>query len=98
MSGTYPSFKAFYSHEELVEHVLLIPADLELVLSCQGDANRCGMALLLKGLGYLLSPRGREGDRASVGPEKRSARPGGQRLSGRSQEPMAQVSAESEGS
>jgi TnpA family transposase len=53
MRGTYPSFKVSYSHDELVEHFLLTPADLELVLSCRGDANRCGMAVLLKALEYL---------------------------------------------
>jgi hypothetical protein len=32
----------------MVEHFLLTPAELQLVLTCRGDANRCGMALLLK--------------------------------------------------
>ena len=50
MSGVYPYFKPCYKHEELVEHFLLTPADLQLVLTCRGDANRCGMALLLKAL------------------------------------------------
>jgi hypothetical protein len=53
MSGSYPSFKRSYSHEELVVHFLLTPADVQLVLGCRGDTNRCGMALLLKTLGYL---------------------------------------------
>jgi TnpA family transposase len=53
MSGSYPSFKRSYSHDELVEHFLLTPADVQLVLSCRGDTNRCGMALLLKTLEYL---------------------------------------------
>jgi Domain of unknown function (DUF4158) len=53
MSGAYPHFKPCYTHEELVEHFLLTPADLQLVLTCRGDANRCGMALLLKALAYL---------------------------------------------
>lgn len=53
MSGVYPYFKPCYKHEELVEHFLLTPADLQLVLTCRGDANRCGMALLLKALTYL---------------------------------------------
>src|SRR5262249_46329484 len=48
-----PSFKSSYSHDELVEHFLLTPADLQLVLTCRGDANRCGMALLLKAVAYL---------------------------------------------
>jgi Domain of unknown function (DUF4158) len=54
MSGAYPHFKPSCTHEELVEHFLLTPADLQLALSCRGDANRCGMALLLlKALAYL---------------------------------------------
>jgi hypothetical protein len=53
MSGAYPQFQPSYSHEELVEHFLLTPADLQLVLACRGEANRCGMALLLKALTYL---------------------------------------------
>ena len=48
MSGAYPQFKTAYTHEELVEHFLLTPADLQLVaLTCRRQANRCGMALLL---------------------------------------------------
>jgi hypothetical protein len=42
-----------YSHEEMVEHFLLTPAELQLVLTCRGDANRCGMALLLKTISHL---------------------------------------------
>src|SRR5262249_29765680 len=53
MSGSYPSFKRSYRHEELVEHFLLTPADVQLVLNCRGDTNRCAMALLLKTVGYL---------------------------------------------
>jgi hypothetical protein len=53
MSGSYPSFKRSYSQEELIEHFLLTPADVHLVVSCRGDTNRCGMALLLKTLDYL---------------------------------------------
>ncbi len=41
MSGAYPQFQPSYSHEELVEHFLLTPADLQLVLACRGEANRC---------------------------------------------------------
>jgi len=37
----------------LIEHFLLTPAEIALVLSCRGDTNRCGMALLLKALPYL---------------------------------------------
>ena len=53
MSPTYPQFKTTYSHEELVEHFLLTPPDLQLVLTRRGEANRCGMALLLKAMTYL---------------------------------------------
>jgi hypothetical protein len=53
MGGVYPHFKASYAHEELVEHFLLSPADLQFVFGCRMDANRCGMALLLKTLDYL---------------------------------------------
>jgi hypothetical protein len=53
MSGAYPQFQSSCSHEELVEHFLLTPADLQLVLACRGEANRCGKALLMKALTYL---------------------------------------------
>lgn len=53
MSESYPHFRESYTHEELVESFLLTPADLELVFGCRTDVNRCGMALLLKGLDYL---------------------------------------------
>ena len=55
----YPQFRSSYSHEEMVEHFLLTPAELQLVLTCRGDAKRCGMALLLKTishLGYVPDP------------------------------------------
>jgi hypothetical protein len=47
MSGAYLHFKSCYTHEELVEHFLLSPAAMQSVFTCRGDANRCGMALLL---------------------------------------------------
>ena len=53
MGKSYPAFRSSYSHDELVEHFLLTPAELDIVLTCRGDANRCGMALLLKTLPYL---------------------------------------------
>ena len=53
MSRTYPDFQSSYTHEEMVEHFLLTPADLSLVFACRGHVNRCGMALLLKTLPYL---------------------------------------------
>ncbi len=37
----------------MVEHFLLTPAELQLVLTCRGDANSCGMALLLKTISHL---------------------------------------------
>ena len=37
----------------MIEHFLLTPAELQLVLTCRGDANRCGMALLLKTISHL---------------------------------------------
>ena len=59
MVKAYPQFRSSYSHEEMVEHFLLTPAELHLVLTCRGDVNRCGMALLLKTishLGYVPDP------------------------------------------
>jgi hypothetical protein len=47
LGQNYPSFQPSYSHEDLVEDFLLTPGELDLVLKCRGDANRCGMALLL---------------------------------------------------
>jgi hypothetical protein len=52
-SSAYPDFKPSYTHEALVERFLLTPADLQLVWACRGEANQCGMALLLKALTYL---------------------------------------------
>jgi Domain of unknown function (DUF4158) len=59
MVKAYLQFRSSYSHEEMVEHFLLTPAESQLVLTCRGDANRCGMALLLKTishLGYVPDP------------------------------------------
>jgi len=53
VSKAYPHFKPSYVHDELVEHFLLTPADLQFVLAFRGDGNRCGAALLLKVLPYL---------------------------------------------
>jgi len=53
VSEGYPGFQPSYSHDELVEHFLLTPAEVEFVLSCRGEANRCGMALLLKALPHI---------------------------------------------
>jgi hypothetical protein len=53
LGQNYPSFQHSYSHEDLVEYFLLTPGELELILKCRGDANRCGMALLLKTLPHL---------------------------------------------
>ncbi len=53
MNGQYPRFKNSYFYEELTEHFLLTTAELEFVRSCSGNANRQGIAILLKGLEYL---------------------------------------------
>jgi hypothetical protein len=53
MPGDYPRFKATYAHEELVEHFLLSPAEHALIDTCRGDANRHGVAVLLKAVQYL---------------------------------------------
>jgi hypothetical protein len=53
MNGQYRRFKNSYFYEELTENFLLTPAELEFVRNCRGDANRQGMAILLKGLQYL---------------------------------------------
>jgi hypothetical protein len=53
VNGSYPAWRSSYSHEELVEHFLLTPVELSLVLRCRGEANRCGMALLWKAASYL---------------------------------------------
>jgi len=49
----YSHFHSSYSHERLVEHFLLTPAELHFVLTFRGEPNRCGVALLLKVLPYL---------------------------------------------
>jgi TnpA family transposase len=53
MTGDYPRFKATYTYEELVEHFLLSPADHAVIETCYGDANRHGVAVLLKAVQYL---------------------------------------------
>ena len=53
MNGQYPRFKNSYFYEELTEHFLLTTTELEFVRSCSGNANRQGIAILLKGLEYL---------------------------------------------
>ena len=53
MNGQYPRFKNSYFYEQLTENFLLTPAELEFVRNYRGDANRQGMAILLKGLQYL---------------------------------------------
>jgi Domain of unknown function (DUF4158) len=53
MQGDYPRFKVTYTHEELVEHFLLNPAERALVDTCRGEMNRHGVAVLLKAVQYL---------------------------------------------
>src|SRR5262249_55519194 len=53
MAGDDPRFKASYTHEELVEHFLLSPAEQALIATCRGLANRHGAAVLLKVVQYL---------------------------------------------
>jgi TnpA family transposase len=53
MTGDYPRFKATYTHDELVEHFLLSADERALVDSCRGEANRHGIAVLLKAVQYL---------------------------------------------
>jgi hypothetical protein len=53
MNGEYPRFKTSYLQEELSEHFLLGPAEIEFVRNRRGDANRQGIAILLKSLPYL---------------------------------------------
>lgn len=53
MTGDYPHFRTAYSHDELVEHFLLTPAEQGFIAQCRGDVNRHGVAVLLKSLLYL---------------------------------------------
>jgi Domain of unknown function (DUF4158) len=53
MTGDYPRFKAAYTHEELIEHFLLSPAEHALVDTCRGDVNRHCVAVLLKAVQHL---------------------------------------------
>jgi len=53
MQGDYPRFKVTYTHEELIEHFLLSPAERALVDTCRGEMNRHGVAVLLKAVQYL---------------------------------------------
>lgn len=53
MKGDYPRFRATYTHEELVEHFLLQPDEVEFLRSFRSEVNRNGVALLLKSVAYL---------------------------------------------
>jgi uncharacterized protein DUF4158 len=53
MKGAYPCFKATYTHDELVEHFLLTPAERAVVETCYGAVNRHAVAVLLKAVQYL---------------------------------------------
>jgi hypothetical protein len=48
MTGDYPRFQATYTHEALVEHFLLSPAERAVVDTCYGDVHRHSVAVLLK--------------------------------------------------
>jgi hypothetical protein len=52
MKGAYPCFKATYTHDELVEHFLLTPAERAVVDTCYGAVNRHAVAVLLKAVQY----------------------------------------------
>jgi hypothetical protein len=52
MKGAYPCFKATYTHDELVEHFLLTPAERAVVDTCYGAVNRHAVAGLLKAVQY----------------------------------------------
>lgn len=53
MKGDFPRFRAVYQHDELVAHFLLQDAEREFIGEFRGDANRKGVAVLLKSLLYL---------------------------------------------
>jgi hypothetical protein len=53
MKGDYPCFNATYTHDELVEHFLLTPAERAVVDTCYGEVNRHGVAVLLKAVQYV---------------------------------------------
>jgi hypothetical protein len=54
MTGDYSRFTASYTHEELVEHVLLSPAEHALVATGRGDVHRQAVAVWLKTVPYRL--------------------------------------------
>lgn len=53
MKGDYPHFKADYNYQELTEYFALNAAERAFVGEFRGDANRNGVAVLLKALDYL---------------------------------------------
>jgi hypothetical protein len=53
MRGDYPQFQKNYTYEDLVEHFLLDETEQEFIAQFRGDANRHGVAILLKSLQHL---------------------------------------------
>ena len=53
MANAYPQFRSSYSHEEMVEHFVLTPAELQLVLTCRGDVNVVGWRCSLKTFSHV---------------------------------------------
>ena len=53
MKGNYPRFTENYSREELIEHFMLNETEQNFTVQFRGDANRHGVAVLLKSLQYL---------------------------------------------
>ena len=53
MKGDYPRFTESYSREELIENFWLNETEQGFIARFRGDANRYGIAILLKSLQYL---------------------------------------------
>jgi TnpA family transposase len=53
MKGDYPRFQKRYSHDDLIEHFLLDDTERRSVAQFRGNANRHGVAILLKSMQYL---------------------------------------------
>ena len=53
MTGDYPRFKTTHTHEDLRRALSVKPADHAVIDTRYGDANRHGVAVLLKSIQYL---------------------------------------------